>query len=254
MSHVVIELPVSVSTADGIADGFLYQLESKAAWPGIVHLTDIHGVREASRGMARRLAEEGYTVLLPNVFYRTRKPPMFDFPVNFGDERTKQRFAELTGPLTPEAAARDAAAYVDFLRAQPATAAGPMGVVGYCFTGALSLRIAAARPDAIAAASSFHGGGLHTDAPTSPDRGLPRVKAQLHVGHAFEDRSMSADAIAKFDQALAAWGGRYESLVYGQARHGWTVPDSAAYDRDQAERAYANMTALFARTLGGRAS
>ena len=202
--------------------------------------------------MARRLAEEGYAVFLPNVFYRTRRPPMFDFPVNFGEERTKQRFAELTQPLTPEAMVRDATAYVEFLRAQKAVAPGPMGVVGYCFTGAMALRIAAARPDVIVSAASFHGGGLHTDTPVSPDLDLPRVKAQLHFGHAFEDRSMPADAIAKFDQALAAWGGRFESLVYDQARHGWTVPDSAAYNREEAERAYANMTALFARTLGGR--
>jgi len=250
----MIELPVSIPTPDGTADGYLYRHESSRPLAGIVHLTDIHGVRDASRGMARRLAEEGYTVLLPNVFYRTRNPPMFDFPVNFGEERTKQRFAELTQPLTPEAIARDATAYVDFLRREKSVGSGAMGVVGYCFTGALALRIAAARPDVIVAAASFHGGGLHTDAPTSPDLLLPEVKAQVHFGHAFEDRSMPAEAIAKFDEALAAWGGRYESLVYDQARHGWTVPDSAAYNRDEAERAYANMTALFARTLGGSAS
>ena len=248
------ELPVSVPTPDGTADGFLYTHDDGAPRPGIVHLTDIHGLRDASRGMARRLAEAGYTVLLPNVFYRTRRPPMFDFPANFAEDRTKQRFAELTQPLTPEAVARDATAYVDFLRAQKATASGSMGVVGYCFTGAMALRIAAARPDVIVGAASFHGGGLHTDAPASPDLLLPKVKAQLHFGHAFEDRSMPAEAIAKFDRALAAWGGRYESIVYDQARHGWTVPDSAAYNRDEAERAYANMAALFARTLGGSAS
>lgn len=250
----MIELPVAIPTPDGTADGYLYDAESADPRPGVIHLTDIHGVREASRGMARRLAEDGYTVLLPNVFYRTRKPPMFDFPADFGEERTRQRFAELIQPLSPEAMARDATAYVDFLRGEPSTAAGSMGVVGYCFTGAMALRIAAARPDAIAAAASFHGGGLHTDAPTSPDLELPRVKAQLHIGHAFEDRSMPAAAIAAFDRALTAWGGRYESLVYDRAGHGWTVPDRPVYDREQAERAYANLTALFARTLGAAAS
>lgn len=248
----MIELPVSVPTPDGVATGHLYQREDAHPLPGIIQLTDIHGIREASRGMARRLAEEGYTVLLPNVFYRTGEPPTFGFPANFAEERTKQRFAELTQPFTPEAIARDATAYVDFLRAQSATATGPMGVVGYCFTGSIALRIAAARPDVIASAASFHGTALHNDTPTSPDLDLPRVKAELHFGHAFEDRSMPAESIAKLDDALAAWGGRYESLVYDHARHGWTVPDSAAYNRAEAERAYANMTALFARTLGTR--
>ncbi|HEU4988482.1 MAG TPA: dienelactone hydrolase family protein [Gemmatimonadaceae bacterium] len=233
----------------GTADAYLYTHEDGKPRPGIIQLTDIHGLRPAARDMARRLAEEGYTVLLPNVFYRTRKPPMFDFPANFAEERTKQRFAELVGPLTPEAMAADGASYVKFLRAGMRVAPGPMGVVGYCFTGQMALRIAAARPDDIAAMASFHGGGLHTDTPQSPDLELPKVKAQLHFGHAFEDRSMPADAIAKLDHSLAAWGGRYESLVYDQARHGWTVPDSAAYNRDEAERAYGNLMALLARTL-----
>ena len=243
------EVPVSIRTPDGIADGYLYRRDDTSPLPGIISLTDIFGLRETSREMARRLADDGYTVLLPNVFYRSRKPPMFDFPPDFGNERTMERFAELTQPLTPDAIARDATAYVDFLRAEASTAPGTMGVAGYCFTGAVALRIAAARPDAIAAVASFHGGGLHTDAATSPDLELPSVKAQLHFGHAFEDRSMPAEAISKFDDALAAWGGRYESMTYGHAKHGWSVPDSDAYNRDEAERAYSNMIELFARTL-----
>jgi carboxymethylenebutenolidase len=243
------EIAVSVSTPDGAADAWLYRHDDGRPRPGIIHLTDIHGLRPAPREMARRLAGAGYTVLLPNVFYRTRRPPMFDFPANFAEERTRQRFEELVKPLTPAAMGRDATAYVDFLRADPATAPGPMGVVGYCFTGAMALRIAAARPDAILAAASFHGGNLCTDAPDSPHLDLPRVTAQLHFGHAFDDRSMPAEMIAKFDAALAAWGGRYESIVYDHAKHGWTVPDSAAYHRDEAERAFANMTDLFARTI-----
>ena len=245
----MIEYPVSIPTPDGTADGYLYCDDQSRTLPGIIHLTDIHGLRDASRGMAQRLAADGYTVLQPNVFYRTRKPPMFEFPANFTEDRTKQRFAELTQPLTPDAMVRDANAYVDFLRDQKTVARGPMGVVGYCFSGSMALRTAAARPELIAGAVSFHGGGLHTDSPTSPDLELPRVKAELHFGHAFEDRSMPAESIAKLDDSLAAWGGKYESIVYDHARHGWTVPDSAAYNEEEAERAFANMTALFARTL-----
>src|SRR5262249_31018921 len=160
------------------------------------------GIRPAKRDMARRLAGEGYTVLLPNGFYRTGRPPLWDFPRNMEEERSKKRFAELTAPLTPEAMARDAAAYVDFLAGHAAVGSGSMGVVGYCFTGAQALRIAAARPDRIAAAASFHGGGLATGAPTSPHLVLPRVQARLYFGHAVEDRSMPPEAIDKLDQAL----------------------------------------------------
>lgn len=240
----MIEQQVEIAMRDGIADGYLYAREDGARQPGVIHLTDIRGVRPAAREMARRLAGAGYAVLLPNVFYRTRRPPLFDFPFKWGDDRTAKRFAELTDPLTPEAMERDASGYVDFLAAHRAVAPGPMGVVGYCFTGSMALRISAARSDHIAAAASFHGGGLWTDGPASPHLVLPRVKARLLFGHADGDRSMPADAIAKFDAALAKWGGYYESEVYAGAGHGWTVPDNTVYNGPQAERAYASLNAL----------
>jgi carboxymethylenebutenolidase len=141
---------------------------------------------------------------------------------------------------------RDASAYVDFLGAHASVTDGPMAVVGYCFTGAMALLIAAARPDRIAAAASFHGGRLYVDTPQSPHLVLPRVTARLYFGHATNDSQIPQEAIDKLDRALAAWGGRYESEVYEGAAHGWTVPDSGAYDEAQAERAFAKLTALLA--------
>ncbi len=199
--------------------------------------------------MARRLAAEGFSVLMPNVFYRTGRPPMFDFAANPGDDRTRKRFAELAGPLTPEAVERDASDYVDFLAAHDSVSEGAMGVVGYCFTGSMAMRIAAARLDKIAAAASFHGGGLFTDAPTSPHLVLPRIKARLYFGHAIQDRSMPEEAIAKLDQALEVWGGRYESEVYEGAYHSWTVSDSPVYNQTRAERAFEKLMELFTKTL-----
>jgi carboxymethylenebutenolidase len=247
----MIEEAVDIRTADGDADGVLFRPDGDERYPGVIHLTDVGGIRPAPLGMARRQAEQGYVVLVPNVFYRTGRPPLFDFTPDFTDARTLKRFGELAGPLTPDAAARDASSYVDFLAAHGSVAAGPVGVVGYCFTGAMALRAAAARPDRVAAAASFHGGGLYTDTPQSPHLVLPRVKARLYFGHATNDRIMPQDAIDKLNQALAAWGGQYESEVYDGALHGWTVPDpnSRVYNEPQAERAFGKLTALFASAL-----
>ncbi|MFZ0890111.1 MAG: dienelactone hydrolase family protein [Candidatus Binataceae bacterium] len=159
----MIEDAVEIRTADGSADGFIFRDEGGRRLPGVIHFTDIRGIRPAHREMARRLADKGYTVLLPNVFYRTGQPPLFDFPPAMGDERTMKRFAELSGPLSPDAMERDAACYVDFLAADKSVSAGPMGVVGYCFTGALAMRTVATRPNKIGAAASFHGGRLVTE-------------------------------------------------------------------------------------------
>ena len=244
----MIEEDIEIRTPDGTADAVLFHDSDGRSLPGVLQLTDIGGIRPATRDMARRLAAKGYTVLMPNVFYRTSRPPLFDFPRKPGDERTLKRFHELAGPVTPEAMARDASAYVDFLAAQSSVKAGPMAVAGYCFGGAMALRMAAAHPDQIAAAASFHGGSLVTDAPTSPHLVLPHVSARLYFGHATGDSAMPPEAIAKLDRALAEWNGRYENEMY-DARHGWTVSDSPAYNEQEADRALDKLTALLAETL-----
>ena len=244
----MIEEEIEILTCDGTAGGVLY-FEKAERRPGAIFLTDIGGIRPSQREMARRLAQAGYTVLMPNIFYRTGKPPMFDFPFQMGDDRTTNRLAELSGPLTPEAMESDAEVYVDYLGAQRSVSEGKIGAVGLCFSGAFALRTAAVRPDRVAAAASFHGGRLFTDAPDSPHRALPRVKACLYFGHAVEDRSMPAKAIETLNDALESWGGEYESEVYEGAHHGWTVPDSPVYNQAQAERAFAKLTHLLAWTL-----
>jgi carboxymethylenebutenolidase len=245
----MIEEAIEIRTADGTADGFIYRAEGERRLPGVIHLTDIGGIRQSHRDMARRLAEKGYTVLMPNVFYRTTKPPVIDIKIGLGDPKTMQRFAELREPLTPEAVERDGTAYVNFLTSHKAASGGSIGVVGYCFTGAFAMRTAAANPAKVAAVASFHGGGLYTDEPTSPHLVLPRIKAQLYFGHATNDRSMPQEAIEKFDRALAAWGGKYQSEVYDGAFHGWTVADAPVYNQAQADRAFQKLTELFAASL-----
>ena len=239
----MIEKDFEIRTADGTPEAVLIHPDGAGPWPGVLHLTDIGGIRESHRQMARRLAAEGYVVLMPNVFYRTGRPPMFDFKPNFAEERTQKRLAEIAGPLTPDAMERDAASYVDFLAAEE-TVDGPMAVVGYCFTGAMAMRTAASRPDKIVAAASFHGGGLYTEAPASPHLVLPRIKARLYFGHAVEDAFMPAAAIGKLDRALHQWGGRYESEVYAGAHHSWTVPDSPVFHQQQADRAFGKLTEM----------
>jgi carboxymethylenebutenolidase len=246
----VIEQQIEISTPDGVIDGLFLRPESSGAWPGVLMLPDIGGPRVSMHEMAQRLAAEGFCVLLPNPFYRTGKPPLFTFKLNFAEEQTLKRFAELASPLTPDAIERDAAMYTDFLSAQPWVKSGKLGVVGYCFTGGMALRIAAARSDQVGAVASFHGGGLCTDAPTSPHLVLPRVKARLYFAHADKDRSMSAEAIDRLGGALQRWGGRYESVVFDGSLHGWTVPDSSVYDQEAAERAFRALILLFKEELG----
>jgi carboxymethylenebutenolidase len=246
---MAIEKEVFVRTRDGESDGLMYTADDGLRKPGVLFLTDIGGIRPANKAMAQRLADEGYTVFVPNVFYRSGRPPMFESSFRSGDEKSMKRMAELTGPLTVDAITQDVGTYVDFMIAQPSVKQGGVGVVGYCFTGSMALRAAAVRPDQVFAMASFHGGRLFVDGPHSPHLVLPTVKARLYFGHAVQDRGMPPEAIEKFNAALAVWGGRYESEIYDGAFHSWTVPDSPVYNEAQAERAFGKLTNLLAQQL-----
>lgn len=240
----MLEQPVQVPTSDGTADGFLFLPSSQNRSPAVIYLTDIGGIRSATREAAKRLVSDGFAVLLPNIFYRTTRPPVMPYPLSPSDPALAQRMTELRAPLTPDAIERDASAYIDFLSSHQSVSPAPVGVVGYCFSGSFALRFAAARPDKIAAAASFHGVGLYTDRSDSPHTLLPRVKGRLYFAHAVQDRSMPKEAIEKLEAALAVWGGRYESETYEGAFHSWTTTDSPVYNQPQAERAYAKLLDL----------
>src|SRR5271155_2561349 len=143
MEAAMIEEAIEIRTSDGIADGFLYRADGAGKLPGAIHLTDIGGIRPSHREMAKRLADKGYTGAGAKVFFITAKPPLIDIKIGMGDPRTRQRFGELRASMTPDAVERDGTAYVNFLAAHSSVSAAPIGVVGYCFTGAMAMRTAA---------------------------------------------------------------------------------------------------------------
>lgn len=251
MFEMAIEQETQITLPVGVCDTVVIQPEAQGKWPGILYLTDIGGIRAAQRQAASRLSDEGYLVVLPNVFYRTAKPPVMDMAaLRPHPELFMKRLRELAGPLTPEALDIDTKAYINFLADQPAVKdKNKLGVVGFCFCGAVAVRAAANCPDQVLACASFHGGSLFEEKPSSPHMLLPKVKARLLFGHAVEDRSMPADAIRGLEEALEQWDGEYESETYEGAKHGWTTLDNPAYNPEQAARAYEKMTSLFAETL-----
>ncbi len=240
---------VNIKTSDGIADAALFHPNGSGSVPGVIVLTDIFGSRPAFDDLSARIAERGYAVLTPNIFYRTGKPPFFDFPLDLEHQPTLDRMKEIRTPLTVDAMMRDGSAYVDFLATQSFVSDGPMGVVGFCLTGKDAFRLAAERSDRIGAAASYHGGGLYTDDENSPHLVLSQIKAHLYFGHAENDRSMPAEAIAKLDESLQNWGGAFESETY-PAGHGWMIPGRPVYDAAQAQRGFDKLMDLFRRSLG----
>ena len=240
----MIEKKVEIKTADGVADGYYYA--ERPGLPGVVMYTDILGVRPTFQDMAKRLAAEGYAVLLPNVFYRVSKMPVFDFAPKFGEEKTVARIGELRPSVATDLFARDAGSYADFVAKE--SGGRSVGAVGYCMGGAMAMRTAAARGN-VTAVASFHGSNLAADTPDSPHLQAPKIKARLYFGFAVEDKTMPPEAIAKLNAALDAAHVRHEDDTYEGARHGWCVKDHNVYNPAQADLARRRLLTFFAEAL-----
>jgi carboxymethylenebutenolidase len=240
------ECMVEVATPDGACDAFFVH-PAEGAHPGVVLWPDAIGLREVKKDMARRLANDGYAVLVINPYYRNTRAPL---DVTFDDFRTEEgrrKIMPLMGGITPENTMRDAKAFVAWLDGQAAvdTARG-IGTQGYCMGGALAVRTAAAVPDRVGAAASFHGGGLVTDRPDSPHRLIAATKASYLIAPGRDDDERAPTDKDTLRAAAEAAGRPAEIEVYA-ADHGWCVPDAPAYDQAEADRAWARLLALYAR-------
>ncbi|MFJ6198126.1 dienelactone hydrolase family protein [Micromonospora sp. NPDC092111] len=244
---------VDIPTSDGVADACLVRPDGDGPFPAVLLYMDAFGPRPRLVEMAERIAERGHLVLMPNLFYRAGRAPLFDLAGLADPQRRSAAFAQirpLVEALTPEVVARDAGAYLDFLAAQDDVASGPVAITGYCMGGTTALRAIEAYPDRIAAVASFHAGRVVTDAPDSPHRGVGAITGELYFGHADQDESMTAAQIAALEQALDAAGVTYRSELYAGARHGFTMADTAAYDERATERHWAALFDLLDRTFG----
>jgi carboxymethylenebutenolidase len=239
----------TVSTADGTCPVHLFTPEGSGPWPGVVMFPDAGGVRDTFYEMAAKLAGFGYAVLLPDVYYRSGDWAPFDMGSVFGDEKERNRLFSMIGSLTADKVTGDAVALFDYLAARPEVSGHRFGVCGYCMGGRISVTLAGRLPDRVAAAASFHGGGLVSDTADSPHLLADRMTATVYVGGAENDASFTAEHAEELDKALTAAGVRH-TIEWYQAAHGFAVPDNPPYDEAAAARHWAAMTETFASLHG----
>jgi carboxymethylenebutenolidase len=254
----VTETNVEIKTPDGTCDAaFIYP--NTGSHPGVVIWPDAFGLRPSMRDIGKRIAAEGYAVLVPNPFYRVAKAPVFENASNFNfqNQADRAKLTPLMGSIQAAGAAeKDAVAYIGFLDAQKqVNKSKKIGTQGYCMGGPLVMRTAAAVPDRVGAGASFHGGGLVADGPNSPHLLAPKIKAKMYFGIASNDDMSQPDAKDKLREAFIAAKNPAEIEVYAGALHGWCVPDMPMqngmpiYNKADAERAWGKLVALYKAAL-----
>lgn len=238
---------IEIHTADGAAKAGLFQVEGGSVAAGVILYMDAFGPRPALDRMAEHIAGWGYAVLVPDLFYRKAPYGPYDAKTAFGDDRLRAELMGLIGATTQEMTRRDTAAFLDALTNEGIT--GPVGTVGYCMGGARALNAAAAHPERIAAATSFHGGNLAGDAPDSPHWQAARIKARVYVGTAGVDRSFPPEQSAKLAEALRHAEVDHVIENYVGMQHGWCVPDHSVFDAAGAERHWRRLETFLAEAL-----
>ena len=237
---------IDIKTADGVAKAGLFRTSDKAR-SGVILYMDAFGPRAALDRMAERLAGEGYAVLVPDLFYRNGTYRPFDAKTAFTEEKTRTELRALIGGTSQEMTARVTGAFLDALAAEGIT--GPVGTVGYCMGGGRALNAAAAHPERIVAAASFHGGNLASEAADSPHRQAAKLKARVYVGMAGVDGSFPPEQSALLAESLRSAGVDHIIENYVGMGHGWCVSDHGVYDVAGAERHWKRLTTFFAETL-----
>jgi carboxymethylenebutenolidase len=249
----VVESDVEITTPDGTCNAaFIHP--AGGSHPGVLIWTDAFGLRPSMREMGKRLAAQGYSVLVPNPFYRVGKETFFEDASSVDFAKDRGKIQPLMASVTADGnAEKDAVAYIAFLDAQKqVNKSKKIGTQGYCMGGGLVMRTAATVPDRVGAGGSFHGGGLVTDKPNSPHLLAPKIKAKMYFGIAHSDDKTQPDAKDKLKEAFVAANNPAQIEVYQTCFHGWCVPDmpkqgdgTPTYDKAEAEKAWAKLTALY---------
>jgi len=243
---------VTIPMADGDARAFAFTPDPTSKeggdgpWPAAILVMDAPAIRPAMFEMGERLAQAGYFVVLPDMFWRAGPyPPLDIVKARAGDPEMGALFAKLRGSTDVAKQMTDIEGCLDWIAGQPQARPGKVGITGYCMGGGIALRAAGTFPDRIAAAASFHGGNQATDAQDSPHLLAPKMKAKILVAGADEDRGFDEAQCERLDKALKDAGLDAAVSIWKGARHGWVPTDMPVYNKDAAERHWRELVALF---------
>lgn len=241
---------VEISTDDGLCPASVFRAANSAGpWPGVIVYMDGAGIRPVLFEMAQRLADEGFLVLLPDLFYREGPYEPVDARTLFSVPEKRAAHARYFNSIDNTKAARDTRAFLQFLDGRDDLAGEKVGAVGYCTGGGMALTAAARYPERFAAVATFHGASLATEADDSPHKLAGRIEAKVLVAGADQDRSFPPEQAARLASALEDAGVDHRVEIWPGAAHGWTMRDFPVYDEAAAERHFHELVALFKETL-----
>jgi carboxymethylenebutenolidase len=246
MSHEQL----AIRTRDGDCPAHVFRPEGQGPWPAVIFFMDGLGIRPTLFEMGQKLADAGYVVLLPDLFYRAGPYAPLDPKQVFASGDVMGAIGHLFRTTNNRLAAEDTEAFLAYLDTRNDVAGNKIGTTGYCMGGAMSLTAAGTYPDRVVVAASFHGGNLATDSEQSPHLLASKMKGRIYVAGADKDNSYPPEMAERLEKALSDAGVDHRCVIYSGALHGWTMADFPVYDEPAASRHWRELLGLFANRLG----
>jgi carboxymethylenebutenolidase len=240
---------VSIGTHDGECPAYVFTPLEGTTHPAVIFYMDGLGIRPTIFEMGQRLADYGYTVLVPDLYYRVGRYEPLDPKAVFASGDVRGTIGHLFASTDNRRAGEDTEAFLAYLDRRQDVAGTKVGTTGYCMGGAMSLTAAGTYPDRVAAAASFHGGNLATDSDLSPHLLASQMTGRIYVAGADHDDSYPPEMAARLEQALSDAGVDHRCETYPEALHGWTMKDFPVYNEAAAERHWVELETLFDVTL-----
>jgi len=241
----MIEDVVSVPSADGVSETFFVRPDG-GDHPAVILYMDAPGIREELYGFARRIADQGYSVLLPDMYYRLGR---LRFDMKTADDAVRQEMFGAMNSLSNALVMKDTAAWLSYLESAPGVRAGPVGCIGYCMSGQYVVSAAGAFPEKMGAIASLYGVGIVTDAPDSPHLLVPKIRGELYLGFAETDQWVPDNVIPDLTQALDGNKISYKLDIWPGTEHGFCFPERALYNENAAEKVWDTVFDLYKRRL-----
>jgi carboxymethylenebutenolidase len=246
----MIEETLDIRTGDGAMETFVCRPERGGPFPAVFFLMDAPGIREELRDMARRLGTVGYCVLLPNLYYRAGRDTVYGPSVLEEGSDEHKRMRAVRTKMTIPPVMEDVAAMLDFVDRQDDVKRGPVGCHGYCMSGPYALAAAARYPERVAAAASFYGTWLVSDAEESPHLTFAKARGELYIACAEHDKLAPLPMVEELRGLFERAGSPGEIELYPGVHHGFAFPQRWCYDKPAAERHWERLLALYRRRLG----
>jgi len=237
---------LSIKTSDSDMEMLVVSHEDGPRAPVIIYM-DAPGIREELYGFARRIAAEGYTVLLPDMYYRLGR---LRYDMSTADDSVRQEMFGAMRSLNNALVMADTSSMLDWMSEDPRVKQGPVGCIGYCMSGQYVVSAAGTFPDQFAASASLYGVGIVTDAADTPHKLASSIKGELYLGFAETDEWVPDNVIPDLKAELDAHSVSYTLDVWPGTGHGFCFPEREAYVKGAAEQVWTKVFAMYKRRLG----